>query len=371
MDILNLDKINFNKNKKIKIGFVSKDLYKNHPLSYFVSSIFKHYDKNLFEINVYSFAQNDNSDLKKDVSKWYNLKNIKNQEVVKIIQLDKVQILIDLMGHTSGNRIEIFNSRICPTQISWLAYCNTLGFENVDYLITDKNLILKNEEKYYSEKILKLPNIWNSHSGFELNRNLNEPPCIHNKKIHFGSFNNFKKISDETVEVWSNILKSKKNSKLILKSSLEVDTYKLLNKFKKFGVNEQIEILHRNEYADIDHHLELYERIDIALDTFPYNGVTTTFEALWKGVPVITMFGYNFNSRCGASILKNANLENLIAVDKKDYISKVLYLSENFEELNKLRKKIFDEILKSPLFDNHTFAKDFYSLLLKVHKKKY
>ena len=369
LDVLSLDKINFIQNKKIKIGLVSKDLYKNNSLSFFVSSILQYIDKDLFELNVYSFAVKDNLDSKKNVSKWYNLKNINNQEVAKLIQSDKVQILIDLMGHTAGDRIELFNSRLCPIQVSWLGYCNTLGFKNVDYLIADQNLIFKDEEKYYFEKIIKLPNIWNCHSGFRHNRSFNTSPCIHNQKICFGSFNNFKKISDETIEVWSKILKLKKNSKLILKSSLEVGTHNLLNKFKKYGVDQQIEILHRSEYDDLNHHLELYENIDIVLDTFPYNGVTTTFEALWKGVPVITMYGYNFNSRCGSSILKNANLEYLIAADEQDYVNKVLSLSENFENLNKLRKKIFDEILVSPLFDNHIFAKHFYGHLLKVYNK--
>ena len=369
LDVLSLDKINFIQNKKIKIGLVSKDLYKNHSLSFFVSSILQYIDKDLFELNVYSFAVKDNLDSKKNVSKWYNLKDINNQEVAKLIQSDKVQILIDLMGHTAGGRIELFNSRICPIQVSWLGYCNTLGFKNVDYLIADQNLIFKDEEKYYFEKIVKLPNIWNCHSGFRHNRSFNTSPCIHTQKICFGSFNNFKKISDETIEVWSKILKLKKNSKLILKSSLEVGTHNLLSKFKKYGVDQQIEILHRSEHDDFNLHLKLYENIDIALDTFPYNGVTTTFEALWKGVPVITMFGYNFNSRCGSSILKNANLEYLIATDKEDYVNKVISLSENFENLNQLRRKIFDRILKSPLFDNHIFARDFYGHLLKVYNK--
>ena len=371
LETLDLKKINFEQNKKIKIGFVSKDLYEHHPLSYFVSSIFKYWDKDLFDINVYSFASKDYQNLKKDVSKWDNLKNMNNQEVIKIIQSDKIQILIDLMGHTSGNRIGLFNSRISPMQVSWLAYCNTLGFENVDYLIADNNLIFKNEEKYYSEKILRLQNIWNVHPGFEYKRNFKVSPRTNSKIICFGSFNNFKKISDETVDVWSNILKSKKNSKLILKSTVEVSAHNLLNKFKKFGVDGQIEILNRNKYKDLDHHLNLYEKIDIALDTFPYNGVTTTFEALWKGVPVVTMDGYNFNSRCGTSILKNANLDNLIALDKKDYVNKVLFLSENLDNLNKLRKKIFDEILKSPLYDVNSFAKDFYGLILNTYKKLY
>ena len=366
---VNLDKIDFSKNKKIKIGFVSSDLQNNHSISYFVASILKFYNKDTVELYAYSFANNDDFYLKKKFIKWHNLKNITNQETVKKIQSDKIQILIDMMGHTSGKRIQLFNTRISPVQISWLAYCNTLGFKNVDYLLADNNLIFKNEEKFYTEKILRLPKIWNTHVGFELDRQMIETPCIKNKEIHYCSFNNFKKISEETVEVWSKILKLQNNSKLILKSSHNVYTNKLLNKFKKYGVDGQVKILDRSNYNDINDHLNLYDDIDIALDTFPYNGVTTTFEALWKGIPVVTMSGYNFNSRCGESILKSANLRNLISLNKKDYVDKVLFYSKNLLKLIDLRKKIFNTVLISPLFDAEVFSKDFYNLIIDTYKK--
>lgn len=366
---VNLNKIDFSKNKKIKIGFVSSDLQNNHSISYFVASILKFYNKDTVELYAYSFANNDDFYLKKKFIKWHNLKNITNQETVKKIQSDKIQILIDMMGHTSGKRIQLFNTRISPVQISWLAYCNTLGFKNVDYLLADNNLIFKNEEKFYTEKILRLPKIWNTHVGFELDRQMIETPCIKNKEIHYCSFNNFKKISEETVEVWSKILKLQNNSKLILKSSHNVYTNKLLNKFKKYGVDGQVKILDRSNYNDINDHLNLYDDIDIALDTFPYNGVTTTFEALWKGIPVVTMSGYNFNSRCGESILKSANLRNLISLNKKDYVDKVLFYSKNLLKLIDLRKKIFNTVLISPLFDAEVFSKDFYNLIIDTYKK--
>ena len=253
--------------------------------------------------------------------------------------------------------------------MSWLGYPNTVGFPTIDYLISDENLIKKEEEKYYHEKIIKLSGIWNSHSGFKLSREIISSPIKKNNYITFGSFNNFLKISDEVIEVWSKILKNVFKSKLILKSSLTVNKEKLLQKFKKNGVHNSIEFYDKKDFLSTKDHLNLYQKIDIALDTFPYNGVTTTFEALWSGVPVITMRGFNMNSRCGESILKNANLEYLISKNKEDYVNKALYYSKNLKNLDDLRKTIYENILNTILFDSKKFSTDFQNQLMKVYKK--
>ena len=252
--------------------------------------------------------------------------------------------------------------------VSWLAYCNTIGFKNIDYLIADNNLI-KSEENHYSEKIIKLKDIWNAHSGFDFKRDFSETPAKKNNYITYGSFNNFLKISDETVYVWSEILKKSQNSKLILKSSNNSFPKRIIDIFKKNGVLNSIEFYNRVDYPSINEHLNLYRKIDIALDTFPFNGVTTSFEALWCGIPVLTMSGYNFNSRCGSSILKNANLDQLISKNPEDYIVKALELSNNIDKLSILRRDIFDRILNTPLFDTKKFASNFGSSLLEIYKR--
>jgi predicted O-linked N-acetylglucosamine transferase (SPINDLY family) len=185
----------------------------------------------------------------------------------------------------------------------------------------------------------------------------------------FGSFNNFLKISDNVVKVWSKILQSINNSKLILKSYGSYNTQTVLDKFKRYGVENSIIIYDRTNYSNIENHLNLYENIDIALDTFPYNGVTTTFEALWKGVPVLVLKGYNFNSRCGESIIKNANLEFLLSSNEDEYIEKAVYLSKNIEKLENERKKIYNKILNTPLFDSKKFSSNLKDELLKIYKK--
>ena len=281
-----------------------------------------------------------------------------------------VDILIDLSGFTSLNRVNVVRSRISPIQISWLGYCNSLGLKNIDYIISDQNLILENEKKEYLEKIIYMPDIWNSLS---IPDNL---PQIKNENTDFvlGSFNNFNKISNSTIKVWSKILNST-NSKLILKTSsaddFEFSKKTMLYKFSKYNVNlDQINILKKIE--NFFDHLELYNKIDLALDTFPYPGVTTTFEAVMMGVPVLTMKGFNFNSRCGESINKNLKLNDLIAVNEEDYIKKVISFSKNRYLLKQFNGNLLrDNSLKSPLFDTYKFTSIFEKKLEEIYIKTY
>ena len=246
-----------------------------------------------------------------------------------------------------------------------MGYCNTSGLSNMDYIIVDPNLVLKNEKKYYVEKVLYLPDIWNCHCGFDIERKENPSPLIKNKYVTFGSFNNPAKINENVINCWSNILKRVKNSKLIIKCA---DKRRKLDRiqetFKKNGVLDSVIFYQRID--NLEDHLNLYKKIDIALDTFPYNGVTTSFEAIWMGVPVITMSGYNFNSRCGESINRNLKMENLIANNEEEYVSKVINLSNNNKEYLDLRKSIFLNALKTPLFDKQNFSNNFFQAIEEI-----
>ena len=376
LDTKKINEIKYSKNQKIKLGFVSCDFILNHSVTYFVKNTLKNLNKKHFEIFVYQVGTNatlneSSQELKNNSDQWYDLTKNSNQEIVNKIQNDKIEILFDVMGLTAANRIDIFNNRVCPLQISWLAFCNTVGFDDIDYLIADENLIPKNEEKYYSEKILRLKNIWNCHSGFKYQREFTSLPFDKNKFITFGSFNNFLKISDKVIRTWSKILKKVENSKLILKSSLSYQTKSIYLKFKNYGVENQLEFFDKQNYIKVEDHLKLYSNIDIGLDTFPYNGVTTTFEALWSGVPVIVMKGFNFNSRCGESIVKNGKLNHFLSENENAYIEKAVTLANNIDKLKFERQKLFKNILDTPLFDTKSFAEDFGNKLLKVYKRIY
>ena len=362
---------NYFKNKKIKIGFLSSDIINNHSVTYFLKTVINNYDKNNFQIYLYlnnkKIYHDETTQFFIDkVENSHNISDLNDTDAINLIRNDKIDILIDLMGITSDSRLQIIKNRVASKQILWCGYCNTTGVDEMDFIIADKNLIYESEHNLYREKILYLPNIWNCHSGINFKRSFNEAPSTQNNNITFGSFNNFNKISDNVIKTWSEILKTVKNSKLILKSSSPTMTSSLSNKFEKENVLESIEF--EPHVKNFDEHMRHYKKIDIALDTFPYNGVTTSFEAIWMGVPVLTMQGYNFNSRCGESINKNLNLNCLIAKDEQDYIFKAKEFS-NYDKLSKIRKKIFDDVFLSPLFDEKNFSKDFFNLLKSVHSK--
>ena len=367
-----INEINYSLNKKIKIGFISKDFTSNHSITWMIKNVLINLNKNNFESYGISltddkFLNGSSLELKNNFNKWLNFSKFTNIEIISKLQNQKIEILVDLMGLFHPDRIEIFNSRVAPIQISWVGYPNTVGFSNIDYLISDKNLIKNNEDKYYLEKIIKMSNIWNCHSGFQIKRQLIDAPYKKNKYFTFGSFNNFLKISDEVIEVWGKILKKVNNSKLILKSSLNVNKDIILKKFENYGVENSIRFCKKQD--ELEDHLKYYKEIDIALDTFPYNGVVTTFESLWSGVPVIGMSGFHMNSRCGESILKNGNLEFLISKNKIDYIEKVLLYTKNPDKLDNLRLNIYKNILNTPLFDAKKFTRDFENKLLEVYIK--
>ena len=356
------------KDNKINLGFVSSDIRSKHSVTYFLRSVMSNYNNNSFKIFLYhnhNVEDDTTKEFENYASKTQRISKLKDQDVINMVRKDGIDIIIDLNGFSSNHRLALFKNRLAPIQILWCGYTNTLGLKEMDYLIVDKNLIKPTEENLYNEKVIYLPSIWNCHSGYKHDRKENDTPLKKNQFITFGSFNNFKKINDEVIEVWSQILKKVKNSRLMLKTSVATSQELYEEKFKKLGVLSSITFLKYNK--NFDDHLNEYKKIDIALDTFPWNGVTTSFEAIWMNVPVIVMDGYNFNSRCGSSINKNLNLTSLIGENKEDYVNKAVSLAQNRQMLLNIRKDLFKNALKSPLFDQSKFSKDFFSSLEKIY----
>ena len=362
---------NISAQQKIKIGFFSSD-FKKHSVSFFLKDFLNNLDKTEFELNAFSnldVLKNDELTevLKKTFDNWYDIFNYNDLDLIEFIRKKNINILIDLNGFTLGNRLNIFANRVAPVQILWLGYCNSIGLNNMDYMISDENCIKDNEHHNYTEKIISLPKIWNSMSNPPNLPMISELPYLKRKIFTFGSFNNFQKISSKTIEIWSKILNNT-NSRLVLKNSI-IDNEEInQNLREKFFDNkvkeEQIQIL--NFQKNSFDHLSFYNDIDLALDTFPYNGVTTTFESILMGVPVLTLKGFNFNSRCGESINKNLKLENFIAESYDDYYLKALNLCKNIDYLKNLRNELRDNAISSPLFDNKNFALVFSNKIKKI-----
>ena len=362
LDSKKISKIDKTK-KKMKIGFLSPDFKQSHSITYFIKNLItdlKHTKFETFGLSLLKIDQHDETTDKFSnlFDNWVDLGDKSDQEIVDAIQNENIDILIDLAGLWSSNRLSIFNTRICPLQISWLGFNNSTGLKEVDFILADTNTV-KDEEKEYVTKICKLPKIWNSHCGFEYERVYSELPFKKNNYITFGSLNNFVKINEDVLDTWIRILRKVENSKIILKSSLYVCEDVIRKRFEKEGLIDSIKILKKTKRNDFLSHINLYDEIDLCLDTFPFNGVTTTFEALWKNVPVITRAGYNFNSRCGESILKNAGIENFIATNNDDYVEKAVYYANNIVELEKTRKNLFNKIIETPLFDTKEFSNNF------------
>lgn len=361
-----------NKNDKIKLAFLSGDL-KTHSVSHFLFDILNKIDKKTFDINLISNLKTIEQDsmsnqLKKLVNNWYDVEEYSDEYLTKFLRSLNLDILIDLSGFTHGNRFEVLLKRCAKIQIEWLGYNNSLGIKNLDYLISDKNLIKPDELHLYQEKILFLPNIWNALAPPknlpEIKKNLKD-----SSEFVFCSFNNFQKLSETTINVWSKILKNS-DAKILLKNSLiggEDLKNNILSKFLKNGVSEK-QLIFLEREKNIYDHLNLYNKANVALDTFPYPGVTTSFEAILMGLPVLTMRGFNFNSRCGESIMKSMDMLEMIANDEIDYFNKAISIVNDKDSIKVNRINLRERTLSSPLFDTDTFTSDFCNLIKHVHE---
>jgi len=364
-----------NKNEIIKVGFLSSD-FKKHSVSFFLEDLFLNFDKKkieVFAINTLDVVKHDTmtATIQNIADHWYDVSDKSDIEIVSLIKSLNINILIDLNGLTAGNKINVIKNRCAPIQISWLGYNNSTGIKNIDYLIADKNLIKKDEEILYSEKILFLPKIWNSLSKPKDLPQINLLSKISSQPFTYGSFNNFSKISEDVIDAWSKILRDT-NSQIYLKNPKH-DTPSLVKKniierFLERDVSKK-KILFLDHQPNRYNHLELYNKIDLALDTFPYPGVTTSCESVLMGVPVLTMKGYNFNSRCGESININLKMEDFIAENKNDYVNKAIYWQHNSKKLKNFKQNLRNRALSSPVFDTVSFAKDFTNIIKEVYLK--
>ena len=374
---INLDKIRqFPKikktDKKIRIGFVSGD-YGNHPVSYYLLNTINHISNEKFELIAYSNSNRMDEitlELKKRFNVWRKINHLSDTEVINLVRKDSVDILFDLSGHTAKNRLSIFVNKAAPVQVTWCGYNASTGLKEIDYIIVDPYVVPLSDQKYFSEKIFQLPNTFQCIS---INDDIKiDHSRYQNKRdIVFGSFNNLSKINDGVIHVWSKILKKVENSKLFLKAkqldnSLIVENVK--KKFQKNGINTE-KIITEGRSKTRKEMLTKYNQIDIALDPFPYSGITTSLEANWMGVPLLTKKGNNFYSRIGTSINKNLGMEDWIANNEKDYYIKILKLTSDFNQLSQTRECLINKVDSSTLFDSSLFADNFNKILWKIWEK--
>ena len=361
------------KNDKIKIGFLSGD-FRQHSVNFFLKDVISKINKDEFHLVALSNLEVNRHHeevtgfYKKNFDEWFDIIDTKDEDLITLVRSLNLDILIDLNGFTYGNRVNILAARSARVQIGWCGYNNSLGIDNMDYIIADKNLIKKSEQSLYKEKIIYLPNIWNAMTKPENLPKVNELPYKTSKIFSYGSFNSFKKISNDTVKVWSKILNNS-NSQLYLKNSqgYNKEVYEnLKSKFEKNGVDLNKIIFLKK--SDINIFLKDYNKIDLALDTFPYTGVTTSFQSYLMGVPVLSLSGHNFNSRCGESININLGMDEFIATNHEDYYNKSIFF-QNKDKLSQLRLSLREKVLNSTLFDTDNFTNNLSTIFKEVLNK--
>jgi predicted O-linked N-acetylglucosamine transferase (SPINDLY family) len=365
------DKYEYGEKEQLKIGFVSGDFI-NHSVSFFVKGILTKFNPERLQIYCYSTKiVNLKEHYPNVIERFIHNKN--NQFLCDLIKNDKIDILIDLAGHTSGNRLQVFAMKPAPVQITYIGYPNTTGMPNMDYRITDKICDSEHSEKYYSETLVYMPNCFLNYSPFNPLPKLEISPFATNNKLRIGCYNRLNKLNSRVIELWKKILIRNKNIILVLKSK-EFNNKTLKDKFySQFkGVQNQIEIM--DPAQSTFSHIELYNKIDIAFDPFPYSGTTTSCEALSMGVPVITLYDnerYYHEQNVTASLLHHSDLSEFIAYSMEEYETIILkQLEKSKEYWNTHKEYIRGKFLNSSICNSNEFYENFESKMFELYKKK-
>ena len=346
--------------RPLRIGYVSAD-FRTHSVSYFLEPILGHHDRSKFEIFCYSdvlVPDHLTERMRRFVPGWRRIVHHTDEQVVNTIRDDRIDILVDLAGHCGLNRVGVFLRRAAPVQVTYLGYPNTTGIPTMDYRFTDETADPDGYDFHHTETLYRLSGSFLCYRPPDDAPKVVPPPFMGRKHITFGSFNNLSKITDEMIEIWCRILTSVSESRICLKCNPFRDEdirHNILRKFKRTGIaKDRIQLVGHS--SSVKEHLEWYGNIDIALDPYPYSGTTTTCEALWMGVPVISRIGNRHSSRVGLSILRNVGLAGLAAATNEQYIALAAYLAGDVNRLSKLRFSLREAVANSSLCDAYSFT---------------
>jgi predicted O-linked N-acetylglucosamine transferase (SPINDLY family) len=353
---------------KLRVGYISPD-FRQHAVAMFFEPILIQHDRNRFEIFCYSDVKDPDEitgRLKRSADHWREISGLADAAFVKMLQNDRIDVLVDLTGHTARNRLLAMARRPAPVLATYLGYPATTGMRAMDYRITDAVSDPPGEtERYHTEKLVRLPGCFLCYGKPAPAPDIAPAPLESNGRITFGSFNHAGKISATTIRLWSRVLKGVPDAKLALKARGlmdEASRNRWLGLFEREGIEPG-----RIEFLDIEavfeKHLAYYARLDIALDTFPYNGTTTSCEAMWMGAPVITLAGKTHVSRVGASLLGCVGLPELVADSEEAFVEIAVKLAGERDRLVELRRTLRERMRSSPLMDAVGFTRGFESVI--------
>ncbi|MEW6562864.1 MAG: tetratricopeptide repeat protein [Pseudomonadota bacterium] len=345
--------------RKLRVGYVSADFFA-HAVYYFFEPILSHHDRGQFELYGYynnSIYDAATQNVEQSLDAFVRCDLMTDQQLAERIRSDKIDILVDLSGHTKGNRLPMFGLKPAPVQVTWLGYAGTTGLEAMDYRLTDAGMDpVGLTDPYHTEQLVRLPAssifTWND-AGVP---DVAPSPVMSGNPFTFGCLSNLAKLNDDVVRTWAEILVRAPESRLML-GGIDTDKTRemLVKRFTEAGVPVQRLIL--KDRCDLQSYYALHHQIDVALDPFPYNGGTTSCHAIWMGVPVLTLAGETTAARVGATLLQRFRLNDFIAESREDYIARAVAWAKSPDRLASIRETMRDRIRSDQTADPVSFTR--------------
>ena len=346
--------------RRLKIGYVSGDL-REHVVGRFLLPLLANHNLTEFEIYCYNSragaADALMQQLQSHASVWRDIANISDEAAAQMVREDRIDILVDLSMHMANNRLLLFARKPAPVQATYLAYCSTTGLDTIDYRITDPHLDpLGEDDGIYTEQSIRLPETYWCYQPASETAEPSRPPALTTGRITFGCLNNFCKVTPATFEVWLELLREVPTARLIIHAHEGAHRQQLFDRASSAEIDPaRITFL---GFQPLPQYMESYRQIDIALDSFPYSGGTTTCDALWMGVPVVTLSDKTAVGRSGVSILSNLGLTELIGQTPEEYAKIARDLAANLSRLSELRETLRPRMKQSPLMNADRFARN-------------
>ena len=347
-----------NPERRLRIGYVSAHFY-NHCQSLFTTPLFEHHDRERFEIIAYSCVDNPDAAtarLKKSVDGWRDVPRLEDSALAELIRSDAVDVLVDLAMHMGNGKLQVFAEKPAPVQISWLAYPGTTGLSAIDYRITDRYL---DPPEFghgpYSERSIVLPDSFWCYDPLTDGVDSGPLPALANGYVTFGCLNHFRKINEPLLSLWAEVLSKVQDSRLLLLAPQGQARARISDVLGQHGIDSRrISFTARCARTE---YLRIYRQIDVCLDSHPYGGHTTSMDAFWMGVPVVSLVGPTVVGRAAITIAKNLGLDSLVANTKEDFVAVAMALATEWDRLRELRQCLRAKMQASPLMQGRRFAR--------------
>jgi len=346
--------------RRLRVGYISGD-FRHHSVAFFVGPVVEAHDRRAVEVYCYSNVARPDAVTRcfqAMADHWREIRGLTDPQAAELIREDRIDILVDLAGHTSGSRLKVFARKPAPLQVTWCGYAGTTGLAAIDYRLTDALADPPGQtEHLHTEELVRLPVPFTCYRAPDDAPEVSALPALASGAITFGCFSFLAKVTPRMIAAWSALLERAPRARLVLKSTPLVDESTRRLVWERFGAHgidaARVELIGPLGHRE---HLQAYHRIDIALDTFPYHGTTTTCEALWMGVPVVVLAGKTHASRVGVSLMTSVGLEDWVASSFEDYVERAAEMARQPDRLAGLRAGLRNRVASSPLTDAAAFS---------------